>query len=51
MVDRLGEGLLKGYIDRFAPGDDAHDFSLDGWIALCRAAWASLADPVGPSTP
>jgi len=51
MVDRLGEGLLKGYIDRFAPGDDAHDFSLDGWIALCRAAWASLADPVGPSAP
>jgi len=39
-VERIGEGLLKGYIDRFAPGENAHDFSLEGWVALCRAAWA-----------
>jgi len=38
-VERIGEGLLKGYIDRFAPGENAHDLSLGGWIALCRAAW------------
>jgi hypothetical protein len=39
-VECIGEGLLKGYIDRFAPGENAHDLSLEGWVALCRAAWA-----------
>ncbi|HEX6442610.1 MAG TPA: hypothetical protein VF007_10515, partial [Stellaceae bacterium] len=39
-VEAAGEGLLKGYIDRFAPGENAHDLSLAGWIALCRKAWA-----------
>jgi hypothetical protein len=39
-VESAGEGLLKGYIDRFAPGENAHDLSLAGWIALCRRAWA-----------
>ena len=39
-VETAGEGLLKGYIDRFAPGENAHDLSLAGWIALCRKAWA-----------
>src|SRR5438270_249053 len=34
-----GEGLLKAYIDRFAPGEDAHDLSLDCWIAVCREAY------------
>jgi hypothetical protein len=33
-----GEGLLQAYIDRFAPGDNAHDLSLDCWIAICREA-------------
>jgi len=33
-----GAGLLRGYIDRFAPGENAHDFSLDCWLAICRAA-------------
>jgi hypothetical protein len=37
-VEALGEGLLKGYIDRFAPAENAHALSLDGWIALCRRA-------------
>jgi hypothetical protein len=35
----IGEGLLKAYIDRFAPGEDAHDLSLDCWIAICRGAY------------
>lgn len=39
-VESLGAGLLKGYIDRFAPGENAHDLSLARWIALCRNAWA-----------
>jgi hypothetical protein len=34
-----GKGLLKGYIDRFAPGENAHDLSLDCWIAICREAY------------
>ena len=37
-VDWIGSDLLKGYIDRFAPGEDAHDLSLDCWVAICRAA-------------
>jgi Sulfotransferase family len=35
----IGEGLLKAYIDRFAPGENAHDLSLDCWIAICREAY------------
>jgi hypothetical protein len=38
-VEPAGAGLLKSYIDRFAPGEDAHDLSLDCWIAICREAW------------
>lgn len=45
-VEMLGDGLIKGYIDRFAPGDNAHDLSLDCWIALCRKA-ISLAREAG----
>jgi hypothetical protein len=39
-VKELTEGLLKGYIDRFAPGENAHDISLEPWIAICRNAYA-----------
>ena len=28
-------GLMKGYIDRFAPEDNAHDLSFDGWLRVC----------------
>ena len=31
-------GLLKGYIDRFAPDENAHDFSFDGWLRVCTNA-------------
>lgn len=34
----LAEGLLKGYIDRFAPYADAEDFSLACWLTICRRA-------------
>jgi hypothetical protein len=37
-VELCGDGLLKGYIDRFAPGENAHDLSLDCWVTLCRNA-------------
>jgi hypothetical protein len=39
-VEVLTNGLMKGYIDRFAPGDNAHDLSLDCWIRLCANAYA-----------
>ena len=42
-VEARADGLLKGYIDRFAPGEDAHDLSLAGWIAICRNARAISA--------
>ena len=48
-VEVLGDGLLKGYIDRFAPGDNAHDLSLDCWIALCRAALSITRDQTAPA--
>jgi hypothetical protein len=35
----IGEGMLKAHIDRFAPGENAHDFSRESWVALCRRAW------------
>ena len=38
-VEVLMTGLLKGYIDRFAPGDNAHDFSFDAWIRICVNAF------------
>ncbi len=38
-VEWRGPGLLVGYLDRFAPEHNAHDFLFDQWIGLCRAAW------------
>jgi hypothetical protein len=34
-VEVVMPGLLKGYIDRFAPDANAHDFSFDGWLRIC----------------
>ena len=31
--------MLKGYIDRFAPADNAHDLSFDGWLRVCANAY------------
>ena len=38
-VEVLMPGLLKGYIDRFAPEQNAHDFSFDGWLQVCANAY------------
>jgi hypothetical protein len=38
-VEWVEHNVIKGHIDRFAPGENAHDFSLPGWEAVCRAAW------------
>ncbi len=45
-VEPVTQGLLKAYIDRFAPSENAHDLSLDSWIALCRNAY-SIAQQTG----
>jgi hypothetical protein len=37
-VEEIQPGLLKGYMDRFAPGENAHDLSLECWIELCGHA-------------
>ena len=37
-VEVIEPGLLKGYMDRFAPGENAHDVSFDCWVTLCRNA-------------
>jgi hypothetical protein len=34
-VEVLMPGLLKAYIDRFAPSENAHDLSFDGWLRIC----------------
>jgi hypothetical protein len=34
-VEVLMPRLMKGYIDRFAPDDNAHDLSFDGWLRVC----------------
>jgi hypothetical protein len=38
-VEVLMNGLLKGYIDRFAPADNAHEFSFEAWVRLCVHAF------------
>jgi hypothetical protein len=38
-VETLLPGLLRGFLDRFAPLEDAHDLSISGWTAVCEAAW------------
>ena len=39
-VEVLMPGLLKGYIDRFAPEHDAYDFSFENWMKICANALA-----------
>ncbi len=39
-VEQRAPGLLCGYIDRFAPYDDAHDLFDACWISICRNAHA-----------
>ncbi len=48
-VEVLMNGLLKGYIDRFAPGDNAYDFSFDAWIRICLHAFLLKRLMRGPS--
>ena len=48
-VEWLVPGLLKAHVDRFAPGDNAHDFSLDVWIDICRKAYTMAREGFLPA--
>jgi hypothetical protein len=41
-LEVLLPGLLRGYIDRFAPNENAHDLSLEVWTTVCEAAWRAV---------
>ena len=41
-VEVLLPGLLRGYVDRFAPNENAHDLSFAAWNAVCDAAWRAV---------
>jgi hypothetical protein len=43
-VERLMPGLLRGAIDRFAPSENAHDLSLEYWLAVCVNAYRLVND-------
>mgnify|MGYP005809892913 CR=1 FL=1 len=34
-VELAQPGLFKGYIERFAPDENAHDFAFEGWMRVC----------------
>jgi hypothetical protein len=38
-VERLGPDLLRGYIERFAPYEDATNIAPDTWFGVCRSAY------------
>jgi len=37
-VEVVMPGLLRGYMDRFAPDENAHNLSFDGWLQVCTNA-------------
>jgi hypothetical protein len=37
-VEAVLPGLFKGYIERFAPYDNAHDLRLEAWLEVCANA-------------
>jgi hypothetical protein len=41
-TELLAPRLVHGRLDRFAPGDQANDISLDCWLRICAAASALL---------
>jgi hypothetical protein len=38
-VEKVATRLLKGYIDRFAPAENAHALSLEVWLQICVNAY------------
>jgi len=46
-VEGLLPGLLRGYIDRFAPSENAHELSVPVWTAVCEAVWRAAGGSLG----
>jgi hypothetical protein len=46
-VQMLLPGLLRGYIDRFAPSENAHELSIDSWTSVCKAALRATGHTLG----
>ena len=38
-VEQVIPGLLKGFVERFAPPENAHDLLLDAWLEVCVNAY------------
>jgi hypothetical protein len=38
-VEARGPGFLVGYVDRFAPTEDANELMLEQWVRCCRDAY------------
>lgn len=38
-VEVVANGLFKGYVDRFAPAENAYDLSLNAWLRVCLNAY------------
>jgi hypothetical protein len=41
LVEYAGDGLMRGYIRRFAPYVTAYDIEYDSWFTMCRNAGAT----------
>ena len=48
-VEVTMNGLLKAYIDRFAPGNNAHNLSFEAWIGICVHAFLLHRMTRGPA--
>jgi hypothetical protein len=39
-VEMVGPHLIRGWVDRFAPYEDAHSINFTHWVDVCRGAYA-----------
>jgi hypothetical protein len=42
-LEWVEDGLMRGFVERFAPTEDAHDVALESWVELCRGAARLIA--------
>lgn len=50
-VQEREPGFLVGYVDRFAPGDNANDLLLEQWVTVCRKAYLLRLAAARPAQP
>jgi Glycosyltransferase 61 len=49
-VEQLAPGLLHGYVDRFAPYNNAPDISFEAWLMVCANALGLLEGGIAASS-